>query len=145
MTQKLMIFHDLPFILDNRYYAWGGLHLPCRWLPSQRTTAEIQTTGGRTLVYDFLCNIFSQTFVLHFFSIQDRLAVIFALRCSPALPASWHNTNAIPVKEHSFLVHSPVNSRKQLDDNGPELAEFLVGKKLLHLGDVEEVNAMGLI
>ena len=110
-----------------------------------RGQPEIQSTGGRTLVYDFLCNIFSQTFVLHFFSIQDRLAVIFALRCSPALPASWHNTNAIPVQEHSFLVHSPVNSPKQLDDNGPELAEFLVGKKLLHLGDVEEVNAMGLI
>ena len=96
-------------------------------------------------MYDFECNVFSQTFVLHFFSIQDRLAVIFALRCSPALPASWHNTNAIPVKEHSFLVHSPVNSPKQLDDNGPELAEFLVGKKLPHFGDVEEVNAMGLI
>ena len=84
-----------------------------------RGQPEIQSTGGRT--------------------------VIFALRCSPALPASWHNTNAIPVQEHSFLVHSPVNSRKHLDDNGPELAEFLVGKKLLHLGGVEEVNAMGLI
>ena len=111
-----------------------------------RGQPEIQSTGGRTLVYDFLCNIFSQTFVLHSFSIQIRLAVIFALRCSPALTASWScYINAIPVQEHSFLVHSPVNSPKQLDDNGPELAEFLVGKKLLHFGDVEEVNAMGLI
>ena len=43
------------------------------------------------------------------------------------------------------MVHSPVNSLKQLDDNGPELAEFLVSKKLLHLGDVDEDNAMVLI